>query len=153
METVSEAQKRAIRYLIGRARASRDDPAYLSRDDYWQLERAWEGLTTRWEGTPEEQNSLIINMALAARHYQNRNGKLQDEIRWSERGLSAAQAVGNHQAIMAFYNNLGTSYHDLGDLVTALQCYVQSLPADPDSVEDSDEWARISVTLGNIGTV
>ena len=92
-------------------------------------------------------------MALAARHYQNRYGKLQDEIRWSERGLSAAQAAGNHQAIMAFYNNLGTSYHELGDLVTALQCFVQSLPADPDGVEDSDEWARISVTLGNIGAV
>ena len=34
VEAVSEAQKRAIRYLIGRARASRDDPAYLGRDDY-----------------------------------------------------------------------------------------------------------------------
>jgi tetratricopeptide (TPR) repeat protein len=141
------------------ARLPADDPAparyatyYLAlvnqdREDWraiyaelMQIQRAWELIS---------DNATILEFVQAMGVFMKRYGLGQETIRWAERGMVAAQALGQQADEATLLNNIGAIYADLGERQRALEYLKQALQL-RDLVDDLPGKAT---TLTNIAGI
>lgn len=77
----------------------------------------------------------------------NRQGKFPEALTNWNQSLEIFNAIGDVDGQSNMFNNIGTVYHNVGDLVKALSYYFQSLK----SAEQTGNKLRLATALLNIG--
>jgi tetratricopeptide (TPR) repeat protein len=118
---ISVAYKRlALHYLA--ATRVRPQEEYALYQDWLQIEPIWD-----WLIENSDNDELLVSCTLAFDFYQDRLGIWPDSIRRNQRGMGAAQAIGNHYCEAIILNNLGVAYGYLGELGLAIESYERAL--------------------------
>jgi len=88
--------------------------------------------------------ALFAGYTLQGVSWVNRSD-YQKTLDYYIRALDIAKQMGNPAALAIAYNNVGSIYHDEGDLTKALDNYIKSL--------EFDEPKQMGTTLNNIGGI
>lgn len=77
----------------------------------------------------------------------NREGKFPESLTNWNQSLAIFESIGDMDGQSNMFNNIGTVYHNVGDLVKALDFYFKSLK----TAEETGNKLRIATALMNIG--
>jgi tetratricopeptide (TPR) repeat protein len=121
------AHERYLRYYLKFAQQHKDDNSAIE-SEYAQLQRVGEILSTSLTlDDPTMREQWILDYINALDHFLERRGLWSENVRWAERGLAAAQALGREVLVGRFLHDIGWCYRHLGQPQTALKYLTQAL--------------------------